>query len=91
MDHLKALAHEKFKVQLRQHWISDTFPDCIREVYNTTFDSDTMMRRAVIEVVNKNSKELCRKMAFREVIHDIGEFAVDLVDRLAGISFSSRY
>ena len=85
MDHLKALACEKFSKQLAQLWISDTFPDCIREVYSTTIGSDKQMRRAIIDVIKLHYKEICQKAAFAEIYCEIGEFTVDLVNMLAGL------
>ncbi|KAK8900789.1 hypothetical protein QC760_010553 [Botrytis cinerea] len=83
IEQLKILACEKFKKQLQQHWISDTFPDCIREVYTTSNDIDIKtIRNAVVSVVALHKKELVEKRSFQELIREIGDFAVDLVLRV---------
>lgn len=84
VESLKVLALDNFKNQLQQHWISDTFADCIREVYKDKYNGDRSMREAVIRVINDHASEVCHRATFREVVHDIGDFAVDVVTRLAG-------
>jgi len=78
MDDLKRLSCEKFELKLQTHWISDTFPDCIREVYLSSVDTDPAMRKAVVSVVSLH-QELAQKRPFQELIRSVGDFAVDLV------------
>ncbi len=79
MDELKMLAREKFEKQLQQHWISDTFSDCIRELYETTQLSDTAMRRAAVEVARIHAAQLYPQKAFQTLLREVGDFAVDMV------------
>ena len=51
MDDLKALAVKNLEAQLQEHWISDTFPDCVREVYGNTAQDDAALRKIAVEVV----------------------------------------
>jgi hypothetical protein len=71
----------KFEVHLQQHWISDTFFDCIREVYSASSDA-TAIRKVLVDVVSLHKEELVRKRPFQELIREVGDFAVDLVLKL---------
>jgi len=83
MDDLKSLSCEKFELQLQTHWISDTFADCIREVYLSSMDTDPIeIRKTVVDVVSSH-RELVQKPAFQELIREVGDFAVDLVLQIA--------
>ena len=80
MEDLKKLSCKKFELQLQQHWISDTFPDCIREVYSTSKDAvSAAVRKVVVDAVSSHKQELVHKRPFQELIRDVGDFAVDLV------------
>ena len=76
---------KKFEVQLQQHWISDTFPDCIHEVYSTSTNLTTM-RKVVVDVVSLHKQDLVRKRPFQELIRGLGDFAVDLVLKISDLS-----
>ena len=76
LEDLKALATAKLQQKLQNLWTYDSFPDCIREIYATTPDSDHMMRSAVVEVAKAHVKELGRKAVFKNLIHEGGDFAV---------------
>ena len=82
MTDLKNLALKEFKAQLSQHWISDTFPDCIREVYGVNHQSDQSMRKAVVDIAREKKEDLYQQKAFRTVLREIGDFAINLVDAL---------
>ena len=83
MDDLKALAVRNLETQLQKHWISDTFPDCVREVYGNTAQGDAAMRKIVVEVVKDHLGKLCSTTVFLDVIRETGDFAVDVVKKLA--------
>ncbi len=85
MDDLKALAVRNLEAQLQKHWISDTFPDCVREVYGNTAQDDAALRKIVVEVVKDHSGELCSRKVFLDVIRESGDFAVDVVKKLARV------
>ncbi|KFY28058.1 hypothetical protein V491_00664 [Pseudogymnoascus sp. VKM F-3775] len=81
IENLKTIACKKFQQQLQHHWISDTFVDCIREVYMTSRDSDAT-RKAVVNVVSSH-QELVKKQPFQDLIREVGDFAVDLIIAMA--------
>lgn len=79
MDDLKSLLCKKLELQLQTHWISDTFADCIRELYSSSLDMDPIViRKAVVGMVFSH-QELIQKRPFQELIRKVGDFAVDLV------------
>ena len=80
MEDLKSLLHGKFKLQLQEYWISDTFVDCIREVYSISTDFGSfVIRDAVVEIASLHKKDLVQKRPFQELIREVGDFAVDLM------------
>lgn len=83
IEELKAQSRKKFEEQLRQHWISDTFADCIRDVYSTSKERD-LIRKAIVDAVSVH-RELIQKRIFQELIREVGDFAVDLVLIIAGV------
>jgi hypothetical protein len=87
IDDLKELSCNKFEDQLEQHWISDTFPHCIREIYSTSNNTD--IRKIVVDAVASHSQDLVEKRSFQDLIREVGDFAVDLVLKMA--EGSSRY
>jgi hypothetical protein len=78
MEELKNFSCKKFKLQLRQHWITDAFLDCIRELYLTSTEGSPI-RKIVVDTVFSHRKELVQKRPFQEVIREVGDFAIDLV------------
>ncbi len=83
MNDLKTLAREKFEKQLQQHWISDTFTDCIREVYETTQQTDTAMRRAAVKIASIHIEELYSQKCFQALLREVGDFAADMVGAIS--------
>jgi hypothetical protein len=80
IEQLKVLSCEKFEKQLQKHWISDTLPDCIREVYSTSTNNESnTIRKSVVDVVTLHKRELVQKRSIQELIREVGDFAVDLV------------
>jgi hypothetical protein len=82
MEGLMEVSCKKFKLQLQQHWISDTFPDCIREVYSISSNS-AAIRKVIVDIVSSHNQELVQKRPFQELIREVGDFAVDLVLTIA--------
>lgn len=78
MEELKTFSCKKFELQLQQHWITDAFPDCIREVYLISMEV-TAIRKAVVDAVFSHRKALVQKRPFQEVVREVGDFAIDLV------------
>ncbi|KAF1952619.1 hypothetical protein CC80DRAFT_422155, partial [Byssothecium circinans] len=77
LENLKVLATAKLRQKLQELWTSDSFPECIREVYATTPESDRAMRSAVVEVAKNHVRELGKKAVFTDLIREGGDFAVD--------------
>jgi hypothetical protein len=77
LEDLKALATMKLQQKLEELWTSESFPECIREVYATTPESDRAMRSVVVEVARNHVRELGKKVVFKDLMHEGGDFAVD--------------
>jgi hypothetical protein len=82
LEDLKALATAKLQQKLQELWTSDSFPECIREVYATTLESDRAMRSAVVEIAKNHVKELGKKVVFKDLIHEGGDFTVDYFESI---------
>lgn len=78
MEELRDHSCRKFELLLEGHWISDTFPDCVREVYSTSQDEATI-RMLVVNVATAHLQELIQKQSFQDLVREIGDFAVDLL------------
>ena len=83
IDGLKDLAFKKLQSMLNELWISDTFVDCIEEVYVTTYHNSDRMRRLVVQVARQNLQKLWIKNRFQELVRENGDFAVDLIEKLS--------
>ena len=83
MPDLQAYALSNIKIQIRQHWISDTLPDCIREIYSNTYREESVLRHAVVEITRTHSDISCHKTSFQAAIREIGIFGVDNLKNLA--------
>lgn len=62
--------------------MSDSFPECVREVYGSTRDSNSRIRSVVLEIATAHALELWKKDIFKELLQDGGDFAVEYVDIL---------
>ncbi|KAF2002433.1 hypothetical protein P154DRAFT_462410 [Amniculicola lignicola CBS 123094] len=82
LEDLKALSTIKMQKKLQTLWTCDSFPDCIREIYASTPNSDHAMRSAVIEVARVHVRELGKKAIFKDLIREGGEFAVDFFESI---------
>ncbi|KAK7177394.1 hypothetical protein PSPO01_16560 [Paraphaeosphaeria sporulosa] len=82
LEGLKALCVSKLKEKLKDLWASDSFPDCIREVYACTHHSGCDMRSAVLEIATAHAPELSDKEVFTDLLRDGGEFPVEYVTAL---------
>src|SRR4051812_35515765 len=80
LEDVKALSTAKLQLKLQGLWTSDSFPDCVREIYASTPNSDRGMRSAVVEVARVHAGELCCKAIFKELIREGGDFAVDFFE-----------
>jgi hypothetical protein len=84
IEELRELSCRKLELQLQKHWISDTFMDCVQEVYSTSQDK-AAIRTIVMSVAATHIQELIQKQYFQELIREIGDFAVDLMVKMASI------
>ncbi|XWW94389.1 hypothetical protein V2A60_002332 [Cordyceps javanica] len=82
VDSLKTDASERFAFKIRKLWVSDRFPDCIRDIYQSTTKSrGASLRTAVILEVKNNLAALWERQAFRELYREGGDFAEDLMEK----------
>lgn len=80
MEDLKIHSCEKLKIQLKEQWKSDSFPDCIHEVFATSEETQASgARRVVVEEAALHRRELVKKRLFQDLIRELRDFAVDLV------------
>ena len=79
VNSLKGHALQIFKTKVHELWLSESFVDCIREVYSTTNDSECMMRKSVVETARAHLQQLMRGTPFQDLISEGGDFVVDLM------------
>jgi hypothetical protein len=91
LEDLKALSVTKLQQKLRDLRTCDSFSECVREVYTTTPDSDRAMRSAVVEVAKTHIVDFGKKAAFKDLIHQGGDFAVDLFETAVIPAVSNTY
>lgn len=82
LEHLKALSERKLEDKLKSDWTSDDFPDCIRKVYEFTYNVNSNMRSIVVKVAVAHARELSKKETFTDLLKDGGDFAVEYTDAL---------
>ncbi|KAH7119540.1 hypothetical protein B0J11DRAFT_582072 [Dendryphion nanum] len=82
---LKTLSTTKLQRKLQDLWTSDSFPECIREVYASTPSSDRAIRSTVVEVVSVRKLDLGKKAIFKDLIHEGGDFVVDYFERITSL------
>lgn len=79
VDRLKELCADKLRAKLREFWQCESFPECVRQIYAFTSHNDRNMRPAVVEAAKMNARSLLTKEAFKELIGEVGDFAVDMI------------
>lgn len=79
---LKDYSLGKLRLKVQELWVSETFVDCIRDVYQSTIDPDCEMRKVVVETAWSHFKSLWGKKPFRELVREGGDFAVDLTGKI---------
>ncbi|KAF2187347.1 hypothetical protein K469DRAFT_570324, partial [Zopfia rhizophila CBS 207.26] len=82
LEDLKALALKKFQQKSRDLWMSDSVPECIREVYKSTYEQDRGIRSAVVEVAASHVHDLSNKGIFKNLVREGGDFVVDYFENL---------
>lgn len=73
---LKSHSLQIFETKVRDLWVSDSFVDCIREIYRTTDDPKCMMRKCVVDTSRAHLKKLMTGSPFRDFLSDGGDFVV---------------
>lgn len=79
LDGLKKLCVAKFREQLVQHWISDTFTDAVREVYATTYSNDRAMKDPLVTIARQQAKSLIMRQDFIKLSKEVAEFSGDVL------------
>lgn len=74
---------KKFQDTLARLWVSERLVECITEVFENTLPEDHGLRNAVVRTVAQHRDELLCKRAFQSLLHQGGDFAVDLMQILA--------
>lgn len=82
LEDLKALSTIKLQEKLKELWMSDSFPECIREIYASISDSKSKMRLVVVEIATAHAHELGKKEVFNDLLREGGDFAADYVGAL---------
>lgn len=82
LEGLKKLCVERFEDQLEQHWISDTFCNAVREVYDTTYSNDRAMRDPIVRISQRFLEDLHLRPDFVKLSKEIAEFSGDLVSEI---------
>lgn len=77
---LKALALDKFKIQLTRHWDAVEFAEAIHVVYSSTPPSDKDMREVVADTLGWHGR-LLEKPEIEVAILDINGLAYELLKR----------
>ncbi|KAF2185511.1 hypothetical protein K469DRAFT_707750 [Zopfia rhizophila CBS 207.26] len=64
---------------------NDLFPECIQEVYKSTYKQDWGIWSAVVEVAASHIYDLSNKRIFKDLIRKGGDFVVDYFKKLQQI------
>jgi hypothetical protein len=62
------------------YWTSDTFSECVKELYNVS--GCHALRSAVVEVAVTHFQELVTKRAFLNLLKEGGDFACDYLVKI---------
>ncbi|OCK74090.1 hypothetical protein K432DRAFT_410158 [Lepidopterella palustris CBS 459.81] len=81
LEDLKLLALKKFQEKLKDLWRSNLFPECVREVYRSTYKRDRAMRSTVVEAAATYVRKLGTKGIFKDLIREGRDFAVDYIQK----------
>ncbi|EGR52930.1 uncharacterized protein TRIREDRAFT_102952 [Trichoderma reesei QM6a] len=78
VEGLREYALHNFESKIKHLWVSESFVDCIREVYGAT-DLGYEMRKAILQVVRGHLGELWEKKAFRLLVREGGDFPMEII------------
>ena len=90
LDELKTLALKKFQDTLTRLWVSERLVECIVEIYENTLEEPGGLREVVTRTVAQHREELLCKQAFQSLLHQGGDFVVDLM-RIVAKPSRDRY
>lgn len=79
---LMGFALQNLELKIRKLWVSETFVDCIRDVYQSTSNPNCKMRKAIVNTTRKQLKKLWEKNTFRELIREGGDFVAAVMHEL---------
>jgi hypothetical protein len=82
---LKELAKERFCNWAEDNWDHENFSDIVRELFESTPNSDRGLRDFVIRIVATHADLLSQKDKFRQVIEDFGDLGLGLSCQLLKI------
>jgi hypothetical protein len=72
---LRSACVAKFEKQLETNWFSDSFPEAIKEVFNSTIRPSDPMRELVTKVARLHLDDLMKNESFLEVLMHAEGFA----------------
>lgn len=75
-------ALQNLQSKIGKLWVSETFVDCIRDVYQSTSDPNCKMRKAIVSTTRKHLEELWEKNTFRELVREGGDFVEAVMHEL---------
>lgn len=78
---LQDYALQRQDERLQGQWTCADLVDCIREVYGKTKGDGDKMRALISGVAYQHQARLWKDAAFRQLIRDGGDFAVDMIER----------
>ena len=81
LEDLKLLSVTKFQKKLNATTRSNSFIDCVRELYTCTHKGNPAMRSAVVEVVAHQRKTL-DGIELESLFRNGGDFVVDYLEAL---------
>ncbi|KAI8626743.1 BTB/POZ domain-containing protein [Xylariaceae sp. FL1651] len=82
MENLQKHALKKFESTIREQWVHEEFPNCVREIYESTPENNRGLRDIVLNTTREHLSELWEKTDFKGLVSNGGDFVVDLIGSL---------
>lgn len=86
LESLKLLSKTKLQEKLDKLQTCDHLPECVREIYASTHEGDYKMRSIIVQAAVSRRGELDEIDEFKDLLREGGQFVVDYVKALVGIS-----
>ncbi|OJD23054.1 hypothetical protein ACJ73_05589 [Blastomyces percursus] len=80
MEGLKAKALVEFESKLTKFWLSESFLECVQNVYDTATPMPPGVKSAVVQTATKHLESLWQKKPFQDIVRENGDFAVDMIE-----------